>query len=255
MMISGKKKKLIIQILAVLFWIAIWQLLSMQRVLGIFLASPLDTAVRFFRLCGEGLFWRSILYTSVRILTGFLAAVAIGSVLAVLAGIFAWADDLIQPPMRLVRAVPVVSFIILALILVSSRYLTQLISFIMALPIIYMNVKTGIEQRDPALTEMARLFRVPLLRRFRFLYLHQVMPLFETGTSLALGFAWKSGIAAEVIGMPKGSIGERLQQAKVYLNTPDLFAWTLAVVLMSIVTEKLWRKCLRVIRYLSAKGC
>ena len=58
--------------------------------------------------------------------------------------------------------------------------------------------------------------------------------------TLALGMSWKAGVAAEVIGIPTGSIGEQLQQAKIYLNTPDLFAWTLVIVLVSLVFEKVF---------------
>jgi NitT/TauT family transport system permease protein len=65
------------------------------------------------------------------------------------------------------------------------------------------------------------------------------MPYFYSGCEIGLGLCWKSGIAAEVIGIPKGSIGERLQQAKVYLDTPDLFAWTVVIVLLSFIFERL----------------
>lgn len=232
------------QSMAILFWIAIWQILSMQKILGLFVASPLQTAGRLLELLGTSRFYLSVLYTSGRILTGFLLGVLAGTILAVLTWRYEWIDILVQPVMRLIRTVPVASFIILALILLSSRYLTQLISFLMALPIICMNVKTGIGQTDGSLVEMARLFHVPRYRMIRHLYIPQVMPAFTTATSLALSFSWKSGIAAEVIGMPTGSIGERLQQAKVYLNTPDLFAWTLVIVLLSMVSDKLWKKLL-----------
>ena len=244
---SGKQtstRSILLRAFSILFWLALWQLVSMGRTLGIFLASPGDTAATFARLCVTGAFWRSMLYTTGRILTGFLLAVLAGSVLAALTQRLDWLDIMLMPLMRLIRTVPVVSFIILALILVSSRYLTQLISFLMAMPIVYMNVRTGISQLDSQMREMALSFRVPYLRRLRYLDLPQVMPSFETGTVLALGFAWKSGIAAEVIGIPTGSVGERLQQAKVFLDTPDLFGWTLAVVLASLVLEKVWRALL-----------
>ena len=87
--------------------------------------------------------------------------------------------------------------------------------------------------------EMAQVFRLSPARRVRYLYLPQVMPYFRSGCTVALGLCWKAGIAAEVIGIPKGSIGEHLQQAKVYLDIPDLFAWTLVIVLASLAFEKL----------------
>ena len=92
---------------------------------------------------------------------------------------------------------------------------------------------------------MARVFRIPAARRIRYVYLPQVIPYFRSACGSALGLCWKSGIAAEVIGMPDGSIGEQLQQAKIYLNTPDLFAWTLVIVLVSLVFEKVFLALLK----------
>ena len=233
---------------ALAFWLLLWQILSMQGRLGLFVASPLKTAQTFLTLIRTQRFWRSILYTTGRIMEGFLPAVVLATIFAAYAHRHAWADILLMPAMRFIRTVPVVSFIILALILFSSKYLTQLISFMMALPVVYMNLLTGIGQTDQALSEMAKMYHVPRLRQLRYLYIPSVMPSFETSTVLALGFAWKSGIAAEVIGMPTGSIGERLQQAKVYLDTPDLFAWTLTLVLLSVISEKIWRWLLHLVK-------
>ncbi len=109
----------------------------------------------------------------------------------------------------------------------------------MVLPIIYTNVLGGIQSVDRQLLEMAQVFRIPRLRVARYIYLPQIMPCFYSACSVSLGLSWKAGAAAEVIGMPRGSVGERLQQAKVYLDTPDLFAWTLVIVALSLGFEKL----------------
>jgi NitT/TauT family transport system permease protein len=138
-----------------------------------------------------------------------------------------------------IKSVPVVSFIILALIWFSSKNLAVLISFLMVLPIIYTNTLMGINNLDKDLKEMAKVFKIPTLRRIRYIEAPQIMPFFYSGCEIALGLCWKSGIAAEVIGIPKGSIGERLQQAKVYLDTPDLFAWTVVIVILSFLFERL----------------
>ena len=132
--------------------------------------------------------------------------------------------------MLAIKTIPVASFIIFVLIWFSSQNLAVLISFLMVLPVIYTNVLDGIRATDPQLLEMAQVFQIPTARKIRYLYVPQVMPFFQSGCSVALGLCWKSGIAAEVIGMPQGSIGEKLQQAKVYLDTPDLFAWTLVII-------------------------
>lgn len=65
-----------------------------------------------------------------------------------------------------------------------------------------------------------------------------VLPYFLSACRLSLGMCWKAGVAAEVIGVPSGSIGEKLYNAKIYLNTPDLFAWTIVIIVISFVFEK-----------------
>lgn len=171
---------------------------------------------------------------------GFIVGIIFGTWLAALSAHFRRIEELLAPAMLAVRSIPVASFIILALILFSSHNLSVLISFLMVLPIIYASVLEGIRAADHQLLEMAKLFRVPPVRCIRYVYLPQVMPYFHSACGSALGLCWKAGIAAEVIGMPRGSIGECLQQAKVYLDTPDLFAWTLVIVVISLAFEKVF---------------
>ena len=224
---------------AVLFWLLVWQLAAMAVGREILLASPWRVLMRLGELVVQTGFWLANLHSLCRIGGGFLLGVAAGALMAVWAAQSLRARELWAPLMLTVKSVPVASFIILALIWVPSRHLAVLIVFLMVLPIIYTNTLDGIDRLDPRLTEMARVFRIPPLRRARLVYLPQVLPGFLTGCKLALGLCWKAGAAAEVIGMPKGSIGERLQQAKVYLDTPDLFAWTLVIVALSWAFGKL----------------
>ena len=142
--------------------------------------------------------------------------------------------------MAVIKAVPVASFIILALVWLNSRSLSLFISALMVFPPVYLNVLEGIRRTDGQLLEMARVFRVPFSRRLRYIYLPQIMPYFRTAVSLGLGLCWKAGAAAEVIGLPAGSVGERLYTAKVYFQTPDLFAWTVTIVAVSVLFERLF---------------
>jgi len=224
---------------AVLAWLLAWQLGAMLLHREILLVSPLRVLARLGELVAQPTFWRAVLHSLVRIGAGFLLGTGCGALLAVLAARFRRARELLAPLMLTIRSVPVASFIILALVWVSSKHLAVLIVFLMVLPVIYTNTLDGIDHIDPALVELARVFRIPGRRRARRIYLDQVMPAFLTGCRLSLGLCWKAGVAAEVIGMPKGSIGERLQQAKVYLDTPDLFAWTLVVLVLSHAFERL----------------
>lgn len=226
---------------AAAFWLAIWQLgsviLNRDSLLPL-LVSPVQVLVRVAQLSGTTDFWASICFSLLRIATGFFLAAGLGILLAMLSARFHQVKDMLTPVVLAVKTIPVASFIILVLILFSSRSLAALISFLMVLPIIYTNVLAGIEAADRQLLEMAEVFLIPVGRRIRYIYLPQVIPFFRSGCMVALGLCWKSGIAAEVIGTPSGSIGEHLQQAKIYLDMPDLFAWTLVIVLVSLAFEK-----------------
>jgi NitT/TauT family transport system permease protein len=228
-----------IKLWAVIFWLIIWQLISLHINKEILLVSPIKVIVRLCELSTTLLFWKSILFSLLRISSGFFLATLIGVILALLSAKFKLISELLSPLMITIKSVPVVSFIILALIWFSSKNLAVLISFLMVLPIIYTNTLMGINNLDKDLKEMAKVFKIPTLRRIRYIEAPQIMPFFYSGCEIALGLCWKSGIAAEVIGIPKGSIGERLQQAKVYLDTPDLFAWTVVIVILSFLFERL----------------
>lgn len=230
---------------AVAFWLAVWQAVSMALDQQILLVSPVRVLVRLAGLAVTAEFWGAVIFTLLRITGGFLLGAGAGVVLAGLASRFRRVEELLAPAMLTVKSIPVASFIILALIWFSSRNLAVLISFLMVLPVIYTSTLGGIRAADRQLLEMAQVFRIPALRRVRYLYVPQVFPYFHSACAAALGLSWKSGVAAEVIGMPQGSIGEQLQQAKVYLNTPDLFAWTLVIVLLSLAFEKLFLLLLR----------
>ena len=229
-----------VRLWAVAFWLLVWQIAAMWIGQEILLASPVSVLQRLFQLCLEGDFWASIAFSFVRIILGFLLACLCGVIFAAVSSRFLRFRELLAPLMAVVKSTPVASFIILVLIWVPSRNLSIFISFLMVTPIIYANVLGGIEHTDRKLLEMADVFRVPFGRRLRYIYLPQTMPFFRAACSVSLGLCWKAGVAAEVIGIPKGSVGERLYQAKIYLETPDLFAWTVVIILISLLFEKLF---------------
>ena len=234
-----------IRLWAVLFWIAVWQAGSMalQAVYPnghLLLPSPITALLRLGDLALTAVFWQSIGRSFLRIIGGFLLSCLAASLLAVPAFRWKWVRELMGPLVAAIKAVPVASFIILALFWLNSRSLALFISFLMVFPPVYLNVLEGIRQTDGKLLEMARVFRVPLWRQICGIYIPSVMPYFRTAVSLGLGLCWKAGVAAEVIGLPAGSVGEQLYNAKVYYMMPDLFAWTAVIVLVSVLFEKLF---------------
>ena len=235
---TADKKR--IRLWAIFFWLAVWEMVA--RLIGqeILLVSPVLVLRRFLELAAGIEFWKAAWFSFFRIAGGFLLALLSGILLAVASTVFPPIKELAKPLMVTIKSIPVASFVILLLIWIPSRNLSVVISFLMVWPIIYTNILQGIENTDKQLLEMAQVFQLSAYRRIRYIYLSEVVPFFRTACSVALGLCWKAGVAAEVIGIPEGSIGEKLYESKIYLETTDLFAWTIAIILLSVCFEKLF---------------
>ncbi|WP_227433536.1 MULTISPECIES: ABC transporter permease subunit [unclassified Clostridioides] len=225
-------------ILAIIFWLIVWQISSMIIGQEILLVSPFSSLKRLFELSMKFEFWQSILFSFLKITTGFILAFIIGIISAIIASNKKNFRILIEPLILTIQSIPVASFIILSLIWISSKNLSIFISFLMVLPVVYRNILDGINSISRELNDMAKVFKVSKIKKIRYIYLSEVAPYLRAACSVSLGLCWKSGIAAEIIGMPANSIGENLYKAKVYLNTPDLFAWTIVIIIISICFQK-----------------
>lgn len=221
------------------FWVAVWQIAATVVGQDLLLATPRAVLARLVELLPTADFWATVGRSAARIATGFLAAGVVGALAATAAAASRVVDALVTPLMAAVRATPVVSFIILVLMWADSSQVATVICFLMVTPVFYTNVLEGIRHRDRALLEMATVFDVPLLRRVRAIDLPALLPFLVAACRIAVGLAWKSGVAAEVIALPTGTVGERLYQAKILLATADLFAWTVVVVAISYALERL----------------
>lgn len=244
---------------AVLVLLAIWQLLSMWVGSPVIMPSPRATVAAMLGLVQTGTFWQSVATSFFRIALGFVLAVAAGILLAALAECSMWLGELLKLTVQVIKSVPVASFVILLLFWVDSSRLSTCIAFLIVLPVIFTNVRSGIRGADPKLLEMAQVFRLSAWKKIRYIYVPAALPAFAAACSVGLGFCWKAGIAAEVIGLPAHSVGSELYNAKLYLMTPELFAWTIVIVAISAVFEKVMlhliqKVCGRVCRGASGQG-
>lgn len=230
-------KKIAITITAICFWLLVWHFLSLKINSSIFLPSPEATYKALIRIGKRAGFWQTIFNTFSKIAKGFLLALIAGTFLAIISSFVKIIDVLVSPFMRLLKTVPVASFIILALLWVKSDKLSVLISFVMVTPVVYINILQSFDNVDNNLLEMADIFNVGLLRRLRFIYVPALVSGFMSACKIGLGFCFKAGIAAEIIGLPFQSIGSELYKSKLYLMTDELFAWTVVIVLMSVFFE------------------
>ena len=230
-------RRLLLPLAVLLFWAALWGLLA--RLVGqeLLLPGPLQVLRKLGAMAATETFWLATFRSILRVLTGLLAATVLGVLLAALTERCAPARLLLSPIMTLVKSTPVASFIILALLWLGRDILPAFITALMVLPVVWSNVSAGLAGRDVQLLELAKVYRLPPLRILRHITVPSVLPHFRAALRSSLGMGWKAGIAAEVLTVPAFSIGKNIFEAKLYLETTELFAWTLTVIVLSLVIE------------------
>lgn len=226
------------RIAAIFVAILLWQLLAMKLDQKLLLATPVDVAKTLGVMVKSQEFYSAVAYSMGRILIGLLIGAAVGTACALLAGRWHFMEVLFWPYFSAMKATPVASVVILCLVWLSGRKLSVFIVFLVVTPVIYTNILAGIKNLDLKMKDMARVFGINGLRRLLYVYLPELKTYIIAAFALATGMAFKAGIAAEVIGTPGGSVGKMLYNAKVYLETPELFAWTLVIIVLSVVVEQ-----------------
>ena len=226
-------------------WLGVWQLAALAAGRDLLLPGPLAVGERLLVLAGTADFWLSVGSTLGRVFLGLLWGALAGAGLALATHFSPWADRLISPAVRVVRATPVVSFILLVYLWVARSAIPWVIAGLMVLPVVWGALGAGLDSLDKQLLEFARAYRFTRFKTLRLVCLPALRPQFSAGLLTAFGLAWKSGVAAEVLCPPAYAIGSRIQQAKLGLETADLFAWTLAIVVLSLALEKLLRQVLK----------
>ena len=241
---SWQKKALI-----ALIYLAIWEAASLLVGKDLLLPSPFSTVSRLLVLLMKAESWIAAGLSLLRIMSGYLLGVITGILFAILTARSRFAEELLSPLRSVVKATPVTSFILLALLWLASDLVPLFISFLMVLPIVWTNTAEAILQTDNGLVEMGRVYGFTKWKIIRKIYIPSVLPQFLAACTTSLGFAWKSGVAAEIIALPKISIGYRLYESKLRIETVDLFAWTLLVIALSMLLEWLLVRALRRIRH------
>ena len=220
-------------------WLGVWQLASWRVGRDLLLPSPASVAACLVELGQTGEFWLSAVSTLARVVCGLVGGVVLGALLAFLTHFSTWADRIFSPAIRVLRATPVVCFILLVYLWVARANIPGLIAGMMVLPVVWGSLTAGLKAVDGQLLELARAYGFSRLKTLRLIYLPSLRPHFTAAVLNGFGLAWKSGVAAEVLCPPKFAIGSSIQQARQALETPELFAWTAVIVVLSLVLEGL----------------
>lgn len=239
MNINKKILNVIYKVLAVMLALILWEIAALKIDSPILLVTPVQVLGRLFTIWHEPDFAGTVWFTMYHIVGGFLAGLLCGIICAVLAYICKPVEYILWPWMVTIKAVPVASFVVICLIWFTAKNLSVFIAFLIVVPVIYQNTLTGLRSTDKGIREMADVFHIPWIRRIRYIIMPQLSPYLISAGRVTAGMAWKAGVAAEIIGMPKGSVGQMLYMSKIYLDTDDLLAWTVIIVVLSVIFEKL----------------
>ena len=227
------------------FYLALWAVLAARINQPLLLPTPLSVLQRLTQLIPDPRFAATLGMTLLRTLLAYVLGIAAAVGLGALCAKFRVMELLLSPLLSAVRATPVTSFIVLALVWLSSSNVPVLTGFLMTLPVIYSALMQAIRAIDPNLLEMAHMYGFGRIKTLMHVVIPSVLPAFVQSCLAAIGLCWKAVVAAEVIGVPKLAVGSRLYEAKIYLETDNLLAWTLTIVLLSVLLEELLKRAAR----------
>lgn len=231
------KKIVLIFLLPIIILLLVWQLASVRIASVLILPPPILVFSRLLKLIQETIFWEHIFHTMFRTIVSFFYSLVISIVLGIIIGFSKTCSLLLKFPLSIIKATPVVSFILLALFWFTTSEVPIFVSVLMTLPIITAAIAHGISTIDKNLIQMAEVYAFSKMQRWRHLYIPSVFPSFASGSLSAFGLSWKVVVAAEVISLPKRALGTALQTAKVHIETADVFAISLLIIALSFLFE------------------
>lgn len=234
-----KRTTVIRKIIVTIFWISLWGAMAYQIDKPLLLPSPINVFVRIFELLTISEFWMITTLSLMRITLGIFAAIILGVALALITANSNFFRDLFSPLQTIAKVTPVASFILLFLIWLERNWVPAVISALMVLPVVWNNIETGLHNIDRKLIEMAQTYKLGRRITLKRIIIPGIMPYFLSAIRTSIGIGWKAGIAAEVLTVPTLSIGKMIADSKMYMETIDLFAWTVVVIIISLMIEKL----------------
>lgn len=224
-------------VLTMTLWFIIWALCAKGVGISFILPSPIEAFEAFFKLIVKKEFIIATLGTLARMLSGYVLGIIIGTIGAFSAFAIPPIRMFMAPLIKTARATPVASFILICALWMTSYATPVFIAFLMVFPIVYENVVSGLAQTDKKLIEAANIYRFSLFKKITELYAPSAMPYFGSACMTSLGLAWKSCISAEALIVTAKSVGYYIYTSKLYFETEQLFAWTIAIILLSVALE------------------
>ena len=226
------------KVLVIIFWLLVWE--AAAGIIGnrILLEGPIGVIKRLFEDLQTVVYYKTVGASVLRIMAGLFAGVYIATGLGILSYRQKYIEEFLLPLIQFFKAAPITCFVVLLLIWTGSENLAFYISLLVTFPPIYFNLLEGLKQVDEKMQEVAKVYKMPLLNKIRCIYLPEIRPYFTSAIAVSVGMAFKAGIAAEIIGTPEFSMGERIYMSKIYLDTAGVLSWMITVIIVSCLCEK-----------------
>lgn len=221
----------------ILLWLVIWEIATNEVGLDIFFPGPVSTFRALGALIITSEFWKTIIYSIGRIMLGLTLGASFGILLALLSRLHSFIHIFISIGMTVIKSTPVASIVMILWIIIDSSHLPVVIGLLMVMPIIWQNLIDAFNSVDKKLLEMAEIFEFSRFKTIRYIWFPTLVKFLIPAIITSIGLAWKSGIAAEIISYAKNSIGKNIYLAKAFFESESLMAWTLTVVILSLIFE------------------
>jgi len=235
---KSKLKKLLYTVLPIVFWVTLWQVAALIVNRSFFLPTVTETLKALFSTAATSVFYKVVFLTFLRVLAGIFLGTVSGIVLAIASHHSKIVYSLVSPIISVAKATPVATFIIILYVNMKDDVLTIFIGFLMVMPIIWQNLTDAYSSIDKELVEVCLLYGFSFKKKMKVLIIPAFMKYLLPALVTATGLAWKSEVAAEIIAYTTNSIGQHMNMAQYANDTPTMFAWTLVIILISILLEK-----------------
>lgn len=243
---SIMKNRLIKKTIPLVFWASLWSIAAFFIGNDLILPGPWDIGRQMINLLLDGAYWSSFFTSFGKIILGLGLGLFLGLILGYLSYLSGGFRLLLDPFIGLIKTTPVAALTILLLVWISSDKLSLALIVMVLLPSVYQDILNGLDRLDPNLLEVSKVYRPSWKNSFKYLHWDQILLSLKENLTYSLGFAWKAGISGEILAQAYNSLGNRIYQAKIYLNIAELFAHILLLALAASLMEKVilsrWRK-------------
>ena len=242
------------KIVTCLFWLAIWEAAAWLTASKLLLPGPADALLALGGLIRTKKFYMDIGWTAARCIIAMALSFAAGIPAAALSYKSDTARSILSLPVGFFKAVPVMAIIIYVILLAQSDWVAVIVCFFMCFPIVYTNILEGLDAMPSEYLEVGNVYGLSRLERAKYIYAPGLLPQMKAAIGLTAGLSWKAVVAAEVLSIPKYSLGYEMINAKYYLETANLFAYIFVIVVMSMAFEKVINLGLRHIEWKGYEG-